>query len=30
MSRRVILLHGLWMPGAAMHWLAAHLKAEGF
>jgi pimeloyl-ACP methyl ester carboxylesterase len=30
MSRRVILLHGLWMPGAAMHWLAAHLKADGF
>ena len=30
MSRRVILLHGLWMPGAAMHWLAAHLRAEGF
>jgi pimeloyl-ACP methyl ester carboxylesterase len=26
----VILLHGLWMPGAAMHWLAAHLKADGF
>jgi pimeloyl-ACP methyl ester carboxylesterase len=30
MSRRVILLHGLWMPGVAMHWLAAHLKADGF
>jgi pimeloyl-ACP methyl ester carboxylesterase len=30
MSRRVILLHGQWMPGAAMHWLAAHLKADGF
>jgi pimeloyl-ACP methyl ester carboxylesterase len=30
MSRRVILLHGLWLPGAAMHWLAAHLKADGF
>ena len=30
MTRRVILLHGLWMPGAAMHWLAAHLKAEDF
>jgi pimeloyl-ACP methyl ester carboxylesterase len=30
MSRRVILLHGLWMPGAAMHWLAAQLKAAGF
>lgn len=30
MSRRVVLLHGLWMPGAAMHWLAARLKEEGF
>ena len=30
MSRRVILLHGLWMPGAAMHWLAVRLKADGF
>lgn len=30
MTRRVILLHGLWMPGAAMHWLAAHLQSEGF
>jgi pimeloyl-ACP methyl ester carboxylesterase len=26
----VILLHGLWMPGAAMHGLAAQLKADGF
>ncbi len=30
MSRRIILLHGLWMPGAAMQWLATQLKAEGF
>ena len=30
MNRRVILLHGLWMPGAVMHWLAAQLKAAGF
>ena len=30
MKRRVILLHGLWMPGAAMHWLSAHLQAEGY
>lgn len=30
MTRRVVLLHGLWMPGAAMHWLAAHLAVEGF
>jgi pimeloyl-ACP methyl ester carboxylesterase len=29
-SRRVVLLHGLWMPGAAMHWLSAHLKTDGF
>lgn len=27
---RVILLHGLWMPGMAMHWLAARLRAAGF
>ncbi|MEO6264584.1 MAG: alpha/beta fold hydrolase [Luteimonas sp.] len=30
MSRRVVLLHGLWMPGAAMHWFAARLSAAGF
>ena len=30
MSRRIVLLHGLWMPGAAMQWLATQLKAEGF
>ena len=30
MSRRIVLLHGLWMPGAAMHWLAAHLKTAGY
>lgn len=28
--RRVILLHGLWMPGASMHWLATQLQANGF
>lgn len=30
MTRRVILLHGLWMPGASMQWFAAHLSAAGF
>lgn len=30
MSRHVILLHGLWMPGASMHWLASRLAAAGF
>ena len=30
MSRRVVLLHGLWMPGVAMQWLAGQLKAAGF
>jgi pimeloyl-ACP methyl ester carboxylesterase len=29
-NRRVHLLHGLWMPGLAMHWLAAKLQAAGF
>lgn len=29
-GRRVVLAHGLWMPGASMHWLAARLRAEGF
>jgi pimeloyl-ACP methyl ester carboxylesterase len=28
--RRVILLHGLWMPGASMQWLATRLAAAGF
>ena len=30
MSRTVLLLHGLWMPGLAMHWLAGKLQAAGF
>ncbi|NUS39465.1 MAG: alpha/beta hydrolase [Lysobacter sp.] len=30
MSHRVVLLHGLWMPGAVMHWLAARLHDAGF
>ena len=29
MTDRVVLLHGLWMPGMAMHWLAARLRAAG-
>ena len=29
-GRRVVLLHGLWMPGASMHWLAQELRAAGF
>ena len=28
--RRVVLLHGLWMPGASMHWLSQQLRAAGF
>lgn len=27
---RVVLLHGLWMPGASMHWFAARLRTQGF
>ncbi|MFP7724140.1 esterase/lipase family protein [Lysobacter sp. D1-1-M9] len=30
MTRRVLLLHGLWMPRASMHWLARRLAAAGF
>jgi pimeloyl-ACP methyl ester carboxylesterase len=30
MTRHVVLLHGLWMPGAVMHWFAARLAAAGF
>jgi len=30
MTRRVVLLHGLWMPGVAMRWFAARLEAAGF
>jgi len=26
----VVLLHGLWMPGAVMQWLARRLQAEGY
>ena len=30
MTRRVVLLHGIWMPGAVMAWLAARLHEAGF
>ena len=30
MKRTVVLLHGLWMPGLAMHWLATRLREAGF
>ncbi len=30
MTQRVVLLHGLWMPGASMQWFAAQLSAAGF
>jgi pimeloyl-ACP methyl ester carboxylesterase len=30
MTRRVVLLHGLWMPGASMQWFATKLAAAGF
>jgi pimeloyl-ACP methyl ester carboxylesterase len=30
MTDRVVLLHGLWMPGLAMRTLAARLRGEGF
>ena len=30
MTDRVVLLHGLWMPGMAMHWLAGRLRGAGF
>lgn len=29
-GRRVVLLHGLWMPGASMHWLSLQLRDAGF
>lgn len=29
-ARRVVLLHGLWMPGASMHWLSLQLREAGF
>lgn len=30
MTRRVVLLHGLWMPGVAMRWLAGRLSGAGY
>lgn len=30
MSERVVLVHGLWMPGLSMHWLAARLAEAGY
>lgn len=30
MTRQVVLLHGLWMPGASMQWFASKLSAAGF
>ena len=29
-GRRLVLLHGLWMPAASMQWLAGRLRAQGF
>jgi pimeloyl-ACP methyl ester carboxylesterase len=29
-KRTVVLLHGLWMPGVAMHWLARRLEDAGY
>ncbi|MBU8975506.1 MULTISPECIES: alpha/beta hydrolase [unclassified Lysobacter] len=29
-TRRVVLLHGLWMPRLSMHWVARRLRAEGY
>lgn len=29
-GRRVVLVHGLWMPGASMQWLASRLRADGY
>jgi len=28
--RRVVLLHGLWMPGLAMQWLATRMRQEHY
>lgn len=30
MTSRVLLVHGIWMPGAVMAWQAARLRAAGF
>ncbi|WP_074862824.1 alpha/beta hydrolase [Lysobacter enzymogenes] len=28
--RRIVMLHGIWMPGVSMAWLGARLAAAGF
>jgi pimeloyl-ACP methyl ester carboxylesterase len=30
MSQRVVLIHGIWMPGTVMAWMAAQLRGAGF
>ena len=30
MTRRVILLHGIWMVGATMRWMASRLRGAGY
>lgn len=30
MTDQVVLVHGLWMPAAAMHWLSSRLVAGGY
>ena len=30
MTRHVVVLHGLWMPRASMHWIARRLAMAGF
>jgi pimeloyl-ACP methyl ester carboxylesterase len=30
MSQRVVLVHGIWMPGTVMAWMAARLREAGF
>lgn len=30
MTQRVVLIHGIWMPGTVMAWMAAQLRQAGF
>ena len=30
MTARLVLLHGLWMPGASMRWMAGRMRDAGF
>lgn len=30
MTQRVVLVHGIWMPGIVMAWMAARLREAGF